>query len=342
MRAVLIGVLLALILATAAGAATLVTDKSLYKVGEKIIISFTDPEAHQGAWIGLFDAAVPTDAYTDADDYDQAYEYTGGKTSGYVEFTANSAGFFQIRFFNSDGDPDVPTASSATFEISTEGGKIGEPSVSFDKANYQRGTKVKLSFTWNPALPDGAWIGFFKNESPLDGSENPDNYDIKYEYVSGRTSGVWSFDAPTEPGIYRAAIISGDTNNWTPYCSVGMQVTLDGRAPLPRADERTTLALSAAKLRAGDELTVAYFIPYGLENSWIGIMPASCTSLNTRDNDDVDVSYLYAKSGSSWYWTFHVPPEPGNYVIRIFPSANDEERTFAIDGGVYFTVVPRT
>ncbi|MEP0813926.1 MAG: hypothetical protein HRF49_04605 [bacterium] len=340
MRSLAISIVIVAALCASAHAATVSVDKEIYKLGEKIRVTFTDPGANAGAWIGLFDASVPTDPYTDADDYDRDYAYTGGKTSGVVELDAVDTGFFQVRFFERDADPDIPVASSATFQISTEGGRIGDPTVAFDKPVYKRGEKVKLTFTFNPSLPDGAWIGLFKNFSPLDGSEDPDDHDIKYEYVSGRTSGVWAFDAPDEPGYYVAAIISGDSNEWTPYCRVRMQVTLDGKTALPVADDRNPLAASAVRVRAGDEITIAYKTPLGVKSSaWLGLIPASVGSLREQDNDAADIDYIYVKAGQSWYWTFHSPSQPGTYVVRLFPA--DENDAYAINQGVYFEVVPR-
>lgn len=334
--------LLAIVIAFSVGpvfGATLSTDKGLYKVGEQIRVEFSDPAGSTGAWIGLFYASTPTDQWTNADDFDLAYQYTSGKTSGMVLFEARDTGFFQFRFFTEDAAVDVPIASSSTFEVSSEGGRIGEPSLAFEKPVYMRGERIRLSFTFNPALPGGAWIGLFKNTAPLDGSENPDNFDIGYDYINNRTSGVWAFDAPKEPGYYVAAIISGDSNEWTPYCKVRMQVTLDGVKALPVAHSKQPLALSAFQVRAGDEITAAYAIPEGLERPWVGLIPASVTSLKESDNDAKDVAWIYADSGVSWYWTFHAPSEPGRYVIRIFPADND--LCYAITEGVYFDVIPR-
>ena len=339
MRALLLSVVLVALLAGAALGASLSTDKSLYKIGDEIKVYFSDPGGHKGAWIGLFYADVPTDEWTNADSFDLAYVYTKGATEGVVTFTAKHTGFLQVRFFNEDAAHDVPVASSATFEVSTEGGRIGEPSLAFDKPVYKRGEKIKLSFTFDPTLPDGAWIGLFKNFAPLDGSDDPDRHDIKYDYIKKRTSGVWAFDAPNEPGYYVAAIISGAKNEWTPYCKVRMQVSLDGVRPLPVAHEEQPLALGAAKVRAGDEITVAYAAPLGLENPWIGVMPATVTTTSTGENDRYDISYTWVKSGMTWYWTFHAPSSPGQYVVRLFPSSKRESN--AISDGVIFEVIPR-
>jgi hypothetical protein len=341
MRSLILASLLVLLASQAAfAAATLSTDKTLYKEGEKIIVQFTDPEGHSGAWIGLFEATAPTDPWADGDSYDLDYGYTSGATSGYVELNAVRPGWFQIRFFNADDDINIAAAISTTFEISTEGGRIGDPTLSFEQPIFRRGEHVKLHYTWNPALGNNAWVGLFKNLDPLDGTENPDNYDIVYDFIQEETSGVWVFDAPEEIGWYRAAIISGVENEWNPFCTVSMQVTLDGKRPLPIADKKNPVVLGASKLRVGDELTIAYAIDYGVRDSaWIGIMPASVTSLNEQDNDNADVDYRHVQPGETWYWTLYVPDSPGMYVVRLFPAS--DSNAYAVNNGVYFEVVPR-
>ncbi len=339
MRILFYVVLLLVSFQVAASAATLTTDKTLYKQGEKIVVQFSDPEGHQGAWIGLFEATAPTDPWADGDSYDIDYEYTNGRSSGYVELTAYRPGFFNVRFFNADDDINVAAAISSTFEVSTEGGRIGQPTLAFEQPIFRRGERVKLHFTWNPSLPEGAWIGLFKNNAPLDGTEDPDDYDIAYDYVYDRTSGVWIFDAPEEIGWYRAAIVTG-TDDWNPYCTVSMQVTLDGERPLPVADKRNPIVFSASKLHIGEELTIAYAIDYGVRDSaWIGIIPASVSSLKESDNDAEDVNYIYVKPGAVWYWTFFVPDVTGLYVARLFPST--DSNCYAVTNGSYFEVIPR-
>lgn len=324
-----------------AGAATLSTDGNLYQSGDKIHVSFNDPDGHDGAWIGLFYASVPTDEFTDADAYDLDYAYTQGQISGIVELDARQTGFFQVRFIVRIGDIDVAIASSATFEVSSEGARIGEPSLAFEKLIHMRGADVRLSFTFNPSLPDGAWIGIFERNVRLDGSVNPDSHDKAYSYVKNRTSGVWDFKAPMKVGYYSAAIISGDKNEWVPYTRIHFQVTLDGMTPLPVADDRHPLALSRMRLMAGEELIVAYKAPGTIgSGAWLGLIPASVTALDEGTNDRSDLSYKYVDPGERWYWTIHVPANPGFYVIRLFPSG--ENSAIAINPGAYFEVVPRT
>src|SRR3990172_2006911 len=143
-----------------------------------------------------------------------------------------------------------------------------------------------------------------------------------YKYVYNETSGVWVLDAREEVGWYRAAIQkSGNDGDWNPYCTISMQVTLDGKHALPVADERNPVVLSASKLRVGDELTIAYSIPLGVRDSaWIGIMPSSVTSLKEQDNDAKYIQYENVGQGEVWYWTIYVPDTPGRYVVRLFPS----------------------
>jgi len=340
MRLAVFCVLFLILVQTVASAATLTTDKTLYKQGEKIVVQFTDPEAHAGAWIGLFESTAPTDPWADGDSYDIGYQYTNGATNGYVELEASRPGFFNIRFFNADADINVAAAISTTFEVSSEGGRIGQPTLAFEKPILRRGESVKLHFTWDPSLPEGAWIGMFKHSDPLDGTQDPNSFDFAYDYVGDRTSGVWIFDAPDEIGWYSAAIVSGNADEWNPYCTVSMQVTLDGEHPLPIADKKKPIVLSASKLHVGDELTVAFAADYGLRDSaWIGIMPASVTSLKEEDNDNEDVNYRYVNPGEIWYWTFYVPETPGLYVARLFPA--NESNCYAINDGAYFEVIPR-
>ena len=75
------------------------------------------------------------------------------------------------------------------------------------------------------------------------------------------------------------------------------------------------------------------------DNAWLGLIPASVTSLKDSDNDAADINYIYVKAGQAWYWTFHAPSQPGTYVVRLFPA--DESDASAISKGVYFEVISR-
>ena len=81
---------------------TIKLDRSSYRPGEKIILTFTASAHYKtDAWIGLIPSSVPHGKADVNDEHDVAYHYLSGKTSGTFEFKApEQSGRWDFRMNN--------------------------------------------------------------------------------------------------------------------------------------------------------------------------------------------------------------------------------------------------
>ncbi|MEJ2146936.1 MAG: VWA domain-containing protein [Acidobacteriota bacterium] len=81
---------------------TIQLDKSSYRPGEKIVVTFTaSPDYQTNAWIGLIPSSVEHGSESVNDAHDVAYQYLRGNTSGTFEFKApDQPGSYDFRMNN--------------------------------------------------------------------------------------------------------------------------------------------------------------------------------------------------------------------------------------------------
>jgi hypothetical protein len=97
--------------------AELKLDKTSYKPGEEIRLTFTAPaEFTENAWIGIIPSDVPHGNETENDEHDVSYQYLNKRTNGLLVFKApENAGSYDFRMHDTDQNGNEIT--SITFTV---------------------------------------------------------------------------------------------------------------------------------------------------------------------------------------------------------------------------------
>ncbi|THB63190.1 MAG: hypothetical protein D6E12_17460 [Desulfovibrio sp.] len=316
------GAELASVTFTVGGANSLTLESTTYAPGETITLFFTAAaDLPENAWVGLIPSEVPHGDEATNDQHDMAYEYVSSRTSGSMTFAApTTPGSYDFRLNYSDsGGAEL---ASVTFTVQGQAMGMGN-SVATDQASYAPGDTILVFFTAAPGLPQDAWVGLIPSETPHGDEATNDQYDLAYEYVSGRVEGEMYFVAPSTPGSYDIRLNYSDGGGEelaTVTFSVGdaASLTLD----------RTTFA-------PGESVTVYFTAPSDLpDNAWVGLIPSSTPHGDEATNDQHDLAYEYVSGRTSGSMTFSAPTTPGSYDFRLnYSDSGGDELT-----SVTFTV----
>lgn len=119
-RNIIAGSILGLALAVAgcASTASLTLTETSYGPGDSITVSYTAPDGYDtSAWIGIIPSEIEHGDETVNDQFDVAYQYLEGETSGTITFTAPlDTGDFDIRMHDSDSNGNEVASVSFTVE----------------------------------------------------------------------------------------------------------------------------------------------------------------------------------------------------------------------------------
>ena len=178
--------------------ASLTLEKDTFTLGEPINVTFTAPSTFgPRAWVGIIPSDVPHGDETVNDQYDIAYKYLNGMTSGVLMFTApTTPGTYDLRMH--DTDSSGVEVTYVTFNVTGS----AEYSLELDKYVFAPGEAIKVKFTTTVILPSNAWIGIIPSDVPHGDETVNDQYDVSYQYIGGMLSGELMFSAPSTPGSY--------------------------------------------------------------------------------------------------------------------------------------------
>jgi hypothetical protein len=187
------------------GAAALSLSKTNFEGGEKIIVTFNTPDKlDPKAWIGIIPSDIPHGSEDRNDQFDVAYKYLAGKSSGTLEFIApTKVGAYDFRL--NDTDNHGNELASVSFTVST-----ATASVSLNKSVYDRGERIWVTFKTSVPFETNAWLGVIPSEIPHGSEEVNDQHDVSYVYVKGESEGVKELAAPTTPGSYDIRLNDSD------------------------------------------------------------------------------------------------------------------------------------
>ncbi len=190
------------------GGPSLNIDKRSYGPGEQINVHFTaDPGWAGNAWIGIIPARVPHGSEAVNDRYDVAYQYIRKRPSGVMYFRApRRPGAWTIRMH--DTDSNGREVASVSFMVQ---GPAVQPLI-LDKKVYQPGERITVKFTANPSWPGNAWIGIIPARVPHGSEAVNDRFDVAYQYIRKRASGVMYFKAPMKTGAWTVRMHDTDSN----------------------------------------------------------------------------------------------------------------------------------
>ncbi len=304
-----------------ASPASMRVDRSSLLPGQELTVTFTAPDGlPDGAWIGLIPSSVPHGDEAVNDRNDLAYEYMSGKTSGSFTFKApGRPGSYDLRMNDGNGKE----IASVTFAVKTV--DASAVTLKLSAATVAPGAAFTVSFTAPSGFAEDAWVGIIPSSVPHGDGEEDDRHDVAYEYVSGRTSGTMTFNAPGTPGSWDARLID-TAQNGTEVASVTFEV---------RALSGATISLDRTAYAAGEDVTFRFTTPAGFaRNAWVGVVPSSVPHGDEEVNDRADLGYVYLEGRTAGELTVQAPTEGGSYDLRM----NDTDQHGREVASVTFTV----
>ena len=189
-----------------------------------------------------------------------------------------------------------------------------EPMISLEKQTFAPGEEIRLTFK-APVYDKSAWIGIIPSNIAHGSEATNDEYDLDYQYLDGRTSGVMIFIAPGQEGSYdfRMHDSDGDGKEVT-YTTFNIKVVIEG----------ASLKIGKETFLPGEEIKVEFEAPpvFGA-GAWIGIIPSDIPHGSESKNDEHDIDYHYIEKRTSGAMFFTAPDEPGEYDIRMHDTDNN-------------------
>jgi len=85
-------------------------------------------------------------------------------------------------------------------------------SLNMDSNTVSPGATVQVKWTAPGSYADNAWIGIIPSGIDHGSEAVNDQHDITYQYLSGKTSGTFTFTAPKKKGSYDFRMHDTDSN----------------------------------------------------------------------------------------------------------------------------------
>lgn len=85
-----------------------------------------------------------------------------------------------------------------------------ETVITIDKASYEFGEDVMVTYDIVEDLGDNAWVGIVPSDTAHNSEEKADAVDSDYEYLEGSKAGTKTLTAPYEAGSYDVRMYSSD------------------------------------------------------------------------------------------------------------------------------------
>ena len=286
--------------------------KSIYEPGEKIMLDFTASTKYPDrSWIGMFNASLTHGTVAEVNNKELAYEYLRGKSSGIFEFTApQEEGKYDFRILETSNGREVATLQ---FKVRVNREVAG---LKIEKATYEPREKIMLNFTASAEYPDKSWIGMF-NASLAHGTvAEVNNKELAYEYLYGKSSGLFEFTAPQKEGEYDFRIL--ETSN-------GLEVaTLQFKVRVNRGN--TSLKINKATYEPGEKIMLNFTASAQYrDKSWIGMFNASLAHGTVAEVNNKELAYEYLQGKSSGLFEFTAPQKEGEYDFRMLETSSGLE-----------------
>jgi len=181
-----------------------------------------------------------------------------------------------------------------------------------EKSNFAPGQEIRVRFTASGQYADNAWVGIIPAHVRHGSEAENDKYDLAYQYLKKRTSGVLIFRAPTKTGAYDFRMHNTD-NNGREVASVSFRV---GAATAPAV--LGPLRLEKGNFRPGEEIRVHFTASARYaDNAWVGIIPSNIRHGSEAENDKYDLAYQYLKKRTSGVLIFRAPSKSGSFDFRM-------------------------
>jgi hypothetical protein len=192
---------------------TLRLEKTRFAPGDEMRVVFTAPAEYAAdAWVGLVPSQIPHGEEAVNDRHVGHYEYLGRRATGVLTFRAPAQpGNWDLRM--NDTDQNGREVSSIGFTVEDRRPRAAfAPALRLGKMFYQPGEEILISFTAPGTFPENAWIGILPAGVPHGDEAVNDEFDVCYEYLAGRTTGVIRLVAPAQPGRWDVRMHDTDSN----------------------------------------------------------------------------------------------------------------------------------
>jgi hypothetical protein len=196
--------------------------KTEYEPGEEISLAYTaEGDFQNNSWIGIIPSDIKHGDESENDKHDVSYRYFKDK-NGKLTFTApDKPGNYDFRMHTTDNNGKEVTyvsfsvtesddADEESDDKSTSSGK--SISLSSNKSSYKPGESITIKFTAPSDWGKNAWIGIIPSDVKHGDETENDKHDLSYRYLSGKTSGTLTLNAPTKSGKYDLRMHDTDNN----------------------------------------------------------------------------------------------------------------------------------
>ena len=102
-------------------------------------------------------------------------------------------------------------------------GSGGKPTMTIDKTVVKPSENIVVTWTAPAEYETNAWIGIIPSDIPHGDESKNDSHDLTYQYLNGKTSGTFTFTAPSEAGKYDFRMHDTDSSG-TEVASVSFEV----------------------------------------------------------------------------------------------------------------------
>jgi len=182
-----------------------------------------------------------------------------------------------------------------------------EPSLTIDESVYKADETIAVTFAVPAGIADAAWVGIIPSSIPHGDESENDNHDITYQYLSGRTSGTLSFEAPPKPGAWDLRLHDGQ----------GAEVAFVPFEVMTPSYSDAKMTIPDTIVTPGASIPLQFKAPDGLaRTAWIGLIPSSVPHGDEEVNDAHDIAYQYLERTSGTL-TFAAPEIGGAYDFRM-------------------------
>jgi hypothetical protein len=308
----------------------LTLDKTQFTPGEKITVYFTASATYpENAWVGMFPANIQHGSEALNDQHELAYQYLSKKTSGTLTFNAPAKdGNYDFRMH--DTDDNGKEVTYIAFTVASNVG-ISNPTLTLDKTQFTPGEKITVYFTASATYPENAWVGMFPANIQHGSEALNDQHELAYQYLSKKTSGTLTFNAPAKDGNYDFRMHDTDDN--------GKEVTYIAFTVASNVGiSNPTLTLDKTQFTPGEKITVYFTSPATYpENAWVGMFPANIQHGSEALNDQHELAYQYLSKKTSGTLTFNAPAKDGNYDFRMHDTDDNGKEVAQIA----FVVLPK-
>ncbi len=181
--------------------ADLTLDKTVFTPNEKISVRFVaNGNWSSDAWIGIVPSRIPHGSESVNDEHDVEYQFIENRSSGVMVFNPPGIGRWDIRMH--DNDSEGRETAYISFTVNNSDMVINnelphaEATLVLNKTEFSPGEKIRVSFTAPRHWSSDAWIGILPSHIPHGSEAVNDEYDVEYQFIENRASGVMVFNSP--------------------------------------------------------------------------------------------------------------------------------------------------